>query len=83
MILTVDTTDKNYHDLVQFVDKVIIDGIQIKNCVYVDTVSGNYICYTDPLSVINGETLTESKRSNNIKITFKDLPQGFDSLSEP
>ena len=75
MILTVDTTDKNYHDLVQFVDKVIVDGVQIKNCVYVDTVTGKYVTYTDPLRVVNGESLTEEKYAGKIEVTFKGISQ--------
>ena len=71
MILTVDESDVNYTDLVKLVDLVMIDGIPIKNCVYVDTVSGKYIVHTEPLQVVKGELLTEEKYSNNIEVTFK------------
>mgnify|MGYP003528963127 CR=1 FL=1 len=71
MILTVDKSDMNYTSLVLLVDSVIVDGIPIKNCVYVDTVSGKYICYTDPLRVVNGRSLTEEKYAGKIEVTFK------------
>ena len=85
MILTVDEFDVNYTDLVKLVDLVIVDGTPLKNCVYVDTISGKYICYTTPLRVANGglrfvrnetsESLTEEKYAGKIEVTFKELPQ--------
>ena len=71
MILTVDEFDVNYTDLVKLVDLVIVDGVPIKNCVYVDTVTGKYVCYTTPLCVVNGESLTEEKYADSIEVTFK------------
>ena len=86
MILTVDESNVNYTDLVKLVDLVIVDGVPIKNCVYVDTVTGQYITYNDPLRVVNGglrsvrnetsESLTEEKYASKIEVTFKGLSQG-------
>lgn len=71
MILTTDEYDVNYSELVQLVDLVIVEGTPIKDCVYVDTVLGKYICYTDPLRVVNGRSLTEEKYAGKIEVTFK------------
>ena len=75
MILTVDESDADYSDLVKFVDLVIVDGTPVKNCVYVDTVLGKYITYTNPLRAVNGRSLTEEKYADSIEVTFKGLPQ--------
>lgn len=75
MILTVDESDVDYSELVKLVDLVIVDGTPIKNCVYVDTISGKYIVHTQPLQVVKGELVTETKHSNNIEVTFKGSPQ--------
>ena len=75
MILTIDESDVNYTDLVQLVDLVIVDGTPVKNCVYVDTITGKYICYTTPLRVVNGRSLTEEKYASKIEVTFRELSQ--------
>lgn len=58
MRLSAEPNHPNYHDVVNFVTDILVDGAIRKTCVSIDTVKNEAVCFTQPFKVINGVAQT-------------------------
>lgn len=75
MKLTANKNEPHYHDCVLYVDKVFLDGAEIKNCISLDTTAGSLVRTKLPLQAdTNGDIETETL-FGKVSLTWKTGPE--------
>lgn len=79
MKLHADPKHQNYHEVVNFADKVRVDGAELKHCIFVDTEAGLATVVTQPLKV-DGDMLATHDVKGKVEIDFRNGGKLFEHL---
>ncbi len=72
MKITADTTHPDYHDVVHFIDWILIDGVRMQNIVHADLEAGEATVFTQPLRADEEGFMVTHQVRGKITIVWKD-----------
>ena len=79
MKLSSDASHPDYHPVVIFVDKILVDGTKIERAVHVDTKLGEAQVVSLPIKAVDGIVATHVVRGN-VEIVWRTFPKSENGI---
>jgi uncharacterized protein YbaA (DUF1428 family) len=77
MKISADQSHPDYHPVAYYCEVFIESGrTQLKSCISLDTITGEYTCYKLTMEIQNGEAVTYTDKDETLYIEFmEDTPR--------
>lgn len=79
MKISADPTSPDHHNVVHFIDKILVDGVELKFVISLDTDLKQAMCYTLPLVAKRGMCETHFV-IGKIDIVWRSIPESQNGL---
>lgn len=79
MKISADPKHPDYHNVVNFIDKIYCDNTELKSCVRIDIAKGEAECITYPIVPVNGMVPTHTVKGA-ITFTWRAMPMSQNKL---
>lgn len=58
MKISANYSNPDYHEVVNFIDTITVDGIPVKHCISIDTDKNEAVCFIQPMRLVDGNIPT-------------------------